>query len=278
LGMNLFSQGIDPKINFSKIDEIRRTVEYCTNLPVHPRHPYAGDLVYTAFSGSHQDAIKKGLEDLEKRAHAQGIGVREIAWQAPYLPIDPFDVGRTYEAVIRVNSQSGKGGVAYIMKSEHNLDLPRRLQIEFSKAVQAHTDAGGGEVSPNRLWEIFQFEYLEPDSPLRLASVSTASTENGQTSLTAQVLADGAVQTITGEGNGPVSAFVDAISTLDHHVRVLDYTEHALSSGGDALAAAYVECEVGEGEDSMVVWGVGMDANIVTASLKAVTSAINRVG
>ena len=152
LGMNLFSQGIDPKIDFSRIDEIRRTVEYCTNLPVHPRHPYAGDLVYTAFSGSHQDAIKKGLEDLEKRAEAQGISVREIAWQAPYLPIDPFDVGRTYEAVIRVNSQSGKGGVAYIMKSDHNLDLPRRLQIEFSKAVQAHTDAGGGEVSASRLW------------------------------------------------------------------------------------------------------------------------------
>jgi 2-isopropylmalate synthase len=186
-------------------------------------------------------------------------------------------VGRTYEAVIRVNSQSGKGGVAYIVRSEHNLDLPRRLQIEFSKAVQAHTDAGGGEVSASRLWEIFQFEYLEPDTPLRLVSVSTASTENGQTSLAAQVVADGAVQTITGEGNGPVSAFVDAISTLDHHVRVLDYTEHALSSGGDALAAAYVECEIGEGEDSVVVWGVGMDANIVTASLKAVTSAINRV-
>ncbi|HJV15211.1 MAG TPA: 2-isopropylmalate synthase [Propionibacteriaceae bacterium] len=277
LGMNLFSQGIDPKINFSRIDEIRRTVEYCTNLPVHPRHPYAGDLVYTAFSGSHQDAIKKGLEDLEKRAQAQGISVREIAWQAPYLPIDPYDVGRTYEAVIRVNSQSGKGGVAYIMKSEHNLDLPRRLQIEFSKAVQAHTDADGGEVSPNRLWEIFQFEYLEPNTPLRLVSVSTTSTENGQTSLTAQVVANGWMQTITGEGNGPVSAFVDAISTLDHHVRVLDYTEHALSAGGDALAAAYVECEVGEGENSVVIWGVGMDANIVTASLKAVTSAINRV-
>jgi 2-isopropylmalate synthase len=276
--MNLFSQGIDPKIDFSKIDEIRRTVEYCTNLPVHPRHPYAGDLVYTAFSGSHQDAIKKGLEDLEKRAEAQGISVREFAWQAPYLPIDPFDVGRTYEAVIRVNSQSGKGGVAYIMKSEHNLDLPRRLQIEFSKVVQAHTDADGGEVSSSRLWEIFQFEYLEPNTPLRLVSVSTASgAENGQTSLTAQVVANGWMQTITGEGNGPVSAFVDAISTLDHHVRVLDYTEHALSSGGDALAAAYVECEVGEGEDSVVVWGVGMDANIVTASLKAVTSAINRV-
>jgi 2-isopropylmalate synthase len=278
LGMNLFSQGIDPKIDFSRIDEIRRTVEYCTNLPVHPRHPYAGDLVYTAFSGSHQDAIKKGLEDLEKRADAQGISVREIAWQAPYLPIDPFDVGRTYEAVIRVNSQSGKGGVAYIMKSEHNLDLPRRLQIEFSKAVQAHTDAGGGEVSAGRLWEIFQFEYLEPDTLLRLQSVATTSSENGQTSLTAQVVADGLTQSITGEGNGPVSAFVDAISTLGHQVRVLDYAEHALSAGGDAFAAAYVECEVGAGEDSVVVWGVGMDANIVTASLKAVTSAINRVG
>jgi 2-isopropylmalate synthase len=277
LGMNLFSQGIDPKIDFSRIDEIRRTVEYCTNLPVHPRHPYAGDLVYTAFSGSHQDAIKKGLEDLEKRAQAQRIGVREIAWQAPYLPIDPYDVGRTYEAVIRVNSQSGKGGVAYIMKSEHNLDLPRRLQIEFSKAVQAHTDAGGGEVSSSRLWEIFQFEYLEPDTPLRLVSVSTASAENGETSLRAQVVANGWMQTITGEGNGPVSAFVDAIFTLDHRVRVLDYTEHALSAGGDALAAAYVECEVGEGENSVVVWGVGMDANIVSASLKAVISAINRV-
>jgi 2-isopropylmalate synthase len=278
LGMNLFSQGIDPKIDFSQIDEIRRTVEYCTNLPVHPRHPYAGDLVYTAFSGSHQDAIKKGLEDLEKRAQAHGISVREIAWQAPYLPIDPFDVGRTYEAVIRVNSQSGKGGVAYIMKSEHNLDLPRRLQIEFSKAVQAHTDAGGGEVSASRLWEIFQFEYLEPDTPLRLLSVGTTSSVKSQTCITAQVVANDSTQSITGEGSGPVSAFVDAISTLGHQVRVLDYAEHALSAGGDALAAAYVECEVGAGEDSVVVWGVGMDANIVTASLKAVTSAINRVG
>src|SRR4030095_12231530 len=197
LGMNLFSQGIDPKINFSDIDEIRRSVEYCTNLPVHPRHPYAGDLVYTAFSGSHQDAIKKGLEDLEKRAQAQGIGVREIAWQAPYLPIDPYDVGRTYEAVIRVNSQSGKGGVAYIMKSEHNLDLPRRLQLEVSKAVQAHTDAGGGEVSASRLWEIFQFEYLEPDTPVRLENVATTSAQNGETSLATEVVVDGSSQTIT---------------------------------------------------------------------------------
>jgi 2-isopropylmalate synthase len=276
LGMNLFSQGIDPKIDFSEIDEIRRIVEYCTNLPVHPRHPYAGDLVYTAFSGSHQDAIKKGLEDLERRAAAQGISVREIAWEAPYLPIDPYDVGRTYEAVIRVNSQSGKGGVAYIMKSEHNLDLPRRLQIEFSKAVQAHTDADGGEVSSARLWEIFQFEYLEPRTPLELVSVDSSAMTDGRDSLTGRVVSHGEAQTISGEGNGPVSAYVDAISALGHRVRVLDYTEHALSSGGDAFAAAYVECEVGDGEDSVVTWGVGMDANIVVASLKAVTSAVNR--
>ena len=276
LGMNLFSQGIDPKIDFSQIDEIRRTVEYCTNLPVHPRHPYAGDLVYTAFSGSHQDAIKKGLEDLDRKAAAQGISVREIAWEAPYLPIDPYDVGRTYEAVIRVNSQSGKGGVAYIMKSEHNLDLPRRLQIEFSRAVQAHTDADGGEVSPGRLWEIFQFEYLEPRTPLQLVSVDSSAMIGGRDSLTGRVVSHGQALTISGEGNGPVSAYVDALSALGHRVRVLDYTEHALSAGGDALAAAYVECEVGDGEDSVVLWGVGMDANIVVASLKAVTSAVNR--
>ena len=276
LGMNLFSQGIDPKIDFSRIDDIRRTVEYCTNLPVHPRHPYAGDLVYTAFSGSHQDAIKKGLDDLDRKAAEQGISVREIAWEAPYLPIDPFDVGRSYEAVIRVNSQSGKGGVAYIMRSEHNLDLPRRLQIEFSRVVQAHTDADGGEISPARLWEIFQFEYLESRGPLQLASVDSSVSRGGHASLTAQVINNGQTQTVSGEGNGPVSAYVDAVSSLGHKVRVLDYTEHALSAGGDALAAAYVECEVGEGEDSVVVWGVGMDANIVAASLKAVTSAINR--
>src|SRR5918997_4432139 len=173
LGMNLFSQGIDPKIDFSRIDEIRRTVEYCTNLPVHPRHPYAGDLVYTAFSGSHQDAIKKGLEDLERRATALGVEVGELPWEAPYLPIDPRDVGRTYEAVIRVNSQSGKGGVAYIMKSEHNLDLPRRLQIEFSRVVQAHTDTDGGEVNAADLWEIFQLAYLGTTEPLQLVGVDS---------------------------------------------------------------------------------------------------------
>ena len=174
LGMNLFSQGIDPQIDFSDIDEIRRTVEYCTNLPVHPRHPYAGDLVYTAFSGSHQDAIKKGLEDLDKQAAERGIPVAEMEWEAPYLPIDPHDVGRTYEAVIRVNSQSGKGGVAYIMKTEHNLDLPRRLQIEFSRVVQAYTDADGGEVSTDALWTVFEQAYLTPDAPLELVEVSSA--------------------------------------------------------------------------------------------------------
>ncbi|HLL63104.1 MAG TPA: 2-isopropylmalate synthase [Propionibacteriaceae bacterium] len=278
LGMNLFSQGIDPKIDFSRIDEIRRTVEYCTNLPVHPRHPYAGDLVYTAFSGSHQDAIKKGLEDLERKAAAQGISVREIAWEAPYLPIDPYDVGRTYEAVIRVNSQSGKGGVAYIMKSDHNLDLPRRLQIEFSRVVQAHTDTDGGEVSPAELWRIFQLSYLQAGEPLELVGVDSSTMAGGHDTLTARVVDRGREQTITGEGNGPVSAYVDAISGLGYHVRVLDYAEHALSAGGDALAAAYVECEVGDGEDAVVLWGVGMDANIVVASLKAVSSAVNRAG
>ena len=175
LGMNLFSQGIDPLIDFSDIDEIRRTVEYCTNLPVHPRHPYAGDLVYTAFSGSHQDAIKKGLEDLSRRAAAMGIEVAEMEWEAPYLPIDPHDVGRTYEAVIRVNSQSGKGGVAYVMKAEHNLELPRRLQIEFSRVVQAYTDSSGGEVNAARMWQIFQTEYLESDTPLALTGVNSIS-------------------------------------------------------------------------------------------------------
>ena len=276
LGMNLFSQGIDPQIDFSDIDEIRRTVEYCTNLPVHPRHPYAGDLVYTAFSGSHQDAIKKGLEDLDRQAAERGIPVAQMEWEAPYLPIDPHDVGRTYEAVIRVNSQSGKGGVAYIMKTEHKLDLPRRLQIEFSRVVQAYTDAGGGEVSAEALWEVFQEAYLAPDQPLQLVEVASASGAGRTYEVSASVVDRGRARSISGEGNGPVSAFVDAISSLGYHVRVLDYAEHALSAGGDALAAAYVECEVGDGEDAQVLWGVGMDANIVTASLKAVTSAVNR--
>ncbi len=275
LGMNLFSQGIDPKIDFSDIDEIRRTVEYCTGLPVHPRHPYAGDLVYTAFSGSHQDAIKKGLEVLERAASAEGKNLHEIAWQAPYLPIDPHDVGRTYEAVIRVNAQSGKGGMAYIMKSEHKLDMPRRLQMEFSRVVQAHADTEGGEVSPDQLWEIFETEYLTPTTPLEVLKCSNLSNGDGY-SIRTLVRQDGAERDVTGEGNGPVSAFVDAIATLGYSVRVLDYVEHALTSGGDALAAAYVEVEVAIGEDEHTVWGVGLDPSIVNASLKAVASAVNR--
>ena len=272
LGMNLFSQGVDPQIDFSDIDEVRRTVEYCTQLPVHPRHPYAGDLVYTAFSGSHQDAIKKGLEDLDRRAVEQGVPVTEMTWEAPYLPIDPHDVGRSYEAVIRVNSQSGKGGVAYIMKSDHKLDLPRRLQIEFSRVVQEHTDAQGGEVTPELMWQSFTATYLDRDTPLRLDSVHTSSAAGEKDQLTVDVVLDGEHRTLEGSGNGPIAAFVDALETVGHDVRVLDYAEHALSSGGDAHAAAYVECAVG----GQVLWGVGLDPNIVTASLKAVVSAVNR--
>ena len=275
LGMNLFSQGIDPKIDFSDIDEIRRTVEYCTNMAVHPRHPYAGDLVYTAFSGSHQDAIKKGLEALEKQAVVQGKHLHEVTWEAPYLPIDPHDVGRTYEAVIRVNSQSGKGGMAYIMKSEHHLDLPRRLQMEFSRVVQARTDSEGGEVNADEMWKIFSGEYLEDTTPLELVTVKSVSNGGGYT-VTATVRDRGVEREITGEGNGPVSAFVDALGILGYHVRVLDYAEHALSSGGDAQAAAYGETELGVGEDSHVLWGVGLNESIVTASLRAVVGALNR--
>ena len=280
LGMNLFSQGIDPQIDFSDIDDIRRTVEYCTQLPVHPRHPYAGDLVYTAFSGSHQDAIKKGLEALEEEALRAGHPVGEHPWEAPYLPIDPKDVGRTYEAVIRVNSQSGKGGVAYVMKSEHKLDLPRRLQIEFSRAVQAQTESRaegeGGEMSPAAIWDSFQREYLLRETPLRLNSVHTSSAAGEMDQLTVNVYVDGERRELNGSGNGPIAAFLDAVTgTGDPRfadVRLLDYAEHALSAGGDAIAAAYVEMVVGD----QVLWGVGLDANIVTASLKAVISAINR--
>ncbi|WZH53090.1 MAG: 2-isopropylmalate synthase [Nocardioides alkalitolerans] len=272
LCMNLFSQGIDPMIDFSDIDEVRRTVEYCTQLPVHPRHPYAGDLVYTAFSGSHQDAIKKGLEDLERQAEEAGKPVGELPWEAPYLPIDPKDVGRSYEAVIRVNSQSGKGGVAYILKAEHKLDLPRRAQIEFSRVIQERTDAEGGEATPEVIWEIFSGEYLHRTAPLQLNSVHSSSTSGDQDVLSVNVYVEGEQRTIEGRGNGPIAAFVDAVNSLGHDVRVLDYAEHALSAGGDAQAAAYVECAVG----GQVLWGVGIDPNIVRASMKAIVSAVNR--
>jgi 2-isopropylmalate synthase len=276
LAMNLFSQGIDPMVDISDIDEIRRTVEYCTQLPVHPRHPYAGDLVYTAFSGSHQDAIKKGLEDLEEQAAERGVPVGQLPWEAPYLPIDPHDVGRTYEAVIRVNSQSGKGGVAYILKAEHKLDLPRRAQIEFSRVIQEHTDAEGGEMTPDEIWGVFRAEYLDREAPLKLNSVHTSSAAGEKDALFVNVYVEGELQALEGEGNGPLSAFVAAINGLPqtYDVRVLDYAEHALSSGGDAVAAAYVECLVRD----TIYWGVGIDANIVTASLKAVISAVNRAG
>ncbi|MFZ5848138.1 MAG: 2-isopropylmalate synthase [Actinomycetota bacterium] len=286
LGLNMFTQGVDPEIDFSDIDEIRRTVEYCNQLPVHERHPYGGDLVYTAFSGSHQDAIKKGFEALERDAAAAGVPVDEHPWGVPYLPIDPKDVGRSYEAVIRVNSQSGKGGVAYIMKSEHKLDLPRRLQIEFSRVIQEHTDGEGGEMSPEAIWADFEREYLARETPLKLNSVHTSSAAGEKDALSVNVYVDGRLRTLEGTGNGPIAAFVNALNEMVAEeqaagnpvyadrtdVRVLDYAEHALSSGGDAIAAAYVECAVG----GQVLWGVGLDPNIVTASLKAVISAVNR--
>ena len=271
LGLNLFSQGIDPMISFADIDEIRRTVEYCNQLPVHPRHPYAGDLVYTAFSGSHQDAIKKGFEALEAEADGAGVPFAQYPWAVPYLPIDPHDVGRTYEAVIRVNSQSGKGGIAYIMKAEHQLDLPRRLQIEFSHVIQAHTDAEGGEVSPAQMWEIFSAEYLAA-GPLALRDHQTSSVVESKHALAAEVSVDGHARQVEGVGNGPISAFCDALLGIGVVARVLDYTEHALTEGTDAQAAAYVECEVG----GQVFWGVGIDTNTATASMRAVLSAVNR--
>jgi 2-isopropylmalate synthase len=274
LGLNLFSQGIDPQINFSNIDEIKRSVEYCNQLPVHERHPYAGDLVYTAFSGSHQDAINKGLEALRHDADTAGVDVDAYEWGVPYLPIDPKDLGRTYEAVIRVNSQSGKGGVAYIMKTEHHFDLPRRLQIEFSGVIQRHTDIAGGEVDPAQMWEIFSREYLVDHqlTPRLVVHDYSVSTVDAKVEFVGQAELDGRSIRLTGVGNGPIDAFVHALSDVDIEVRVLDYAEHAMSSGGDAEAAAYVEAEV----DGTVLWGVGTDRNIVTASLRAVAAAVNR--
>ncbi|MDF3288266.1 2-isopropylmalate synthase [Streptomyces silvisoli] len=276
LGMNLFSQGVDPQIDFSRIDDIRRTAEYCNQMEVHPRHPYAGDLVYTAFSGSHQDAIKKGFEALESDAAAQGKGVDEIEWAVPYLPIDPKDVGRSYEAVIRVNSQSGKGGIAYVLKNDHKLDLPRRMQIEFSKIIQNKTDAEGGEVTPAEIWAVFQDEYLPmPDNAwgrIALRSAQTSTTNDGGDALTVEAVVDGTETVLTGTGNGPLAAFVDALAATGVDVRVLDYAEHAQTEGAAAQAASYVECAI----DGKVLWGVGIDANIVRASIKAVVSAVNR--
>jgi 2-isopropylmalate synthase len=271
LGLNLFAQGVDPMIDFSNIDEIRRTVEYCNQLPVHPRHPYAGELVYTAFSGSHQDGIKKGFEAFEAEVEAAGDDPADHKWDLPYLPIDPHDVGRSYEAVIRVNSQSGKGGVAYVMKTGHSLDLPRRLQIEFSKVIQRHTDEEGGEVSPDAIWDAFTATYLA-DGPVGLLDHQSSSVVDGKHVLHAEVSVDGQAQEVEGVGNGPISAFCAALGSVGIDVRVLDYAEHALTEGTDAQAASYVECQIG----GRVYWGVGIDTNTATASMRAILSAVNR--
>ena len=271
LGLNLFTQGIDPHIDFGDIDEIRRTVEYCNQMPVHERSPYGGDLVYTAFSGSHQDAIKKGFERMAKDAAEQGKDVEEMVWAVPYLPIDPKDVGR-------VNSQSGKGGVAYLLKADHALDLPRKLQIEFSRVVQNKTDAQGGEVSSAMLWEIFTDEYLPATDVsnkwgrFELKKVRTASDMDGVVNLDV-VLRDAAGEVASsGTGNGPISAFIDVLAKAGVEVTVRDYVEHTLSAGASAQAAAYTELDV----NGKTIWGVGIDGDIATASLKAIISGVNR--
>jgi 2-isopropylmalate synthase len=279
LGLNMFTRGVDPQIDFSNIDEVRRTVEYCNQLPVPERHPYGGDLVYTAFSGSHQDAINKGFDAMKASADQQGADVDDIVWEVPYLPIDPKDVGRSYEAVIRVNSQSGKGGVAYIMKTDYGLDLPRRLQMELSRAVQTVTDVEGGEVSPKEIYDIFADEYLGRVNPLERIkqTVNAAETDGGTDTISVTVKIKGATTEITGSGNGPVAAFVDALGTVGFDVRVLGYSQHAMTSGGDANAAAYVEAAVTTPDGvTKTVWGVGIAPSITTAGLRAVVSAVNR--
>lgn len=280
LGLNLFSQGIDPGIDFSDVDEIRRTVEHCTQMEASPRAPYVGDLVYTSFSGSHQDAIKKGFAARKTKVDAAGGDENAVVWELPYLPIDPHDVGRSYEAVVRVNSQSGKGGVAYLMSRAHNLELPRRLQVEFSRIVQRHTDTYGGEINADTLWKIFADEYLPTSAApglqpwgrfeLRKSQVGTVDDEHVE--LHAELTDNGVLTAIDANGTGPIDAFVSALHQFDLDVRILDYSEHAMSQGRDAKAASYVEAAV----DGKIVWGVGIDSSITRASYKAVISAVNR--
>ncbi|MDQ0952616.1 2-isopropylmalate synthase [Streptomyces phaeochromogenes] len=276
LGMNLFSQGVDPQIDFSDIDEVRRTAEYCNQMEVHPRHPYVGDLVYTSFSGSHQDAIKKGFDAMEADAAAKGVTVDDIEWAVPYLPIDPKDVGRSYEAVIRVNSQSGKGGIAYVLKNDHSLDLPRRMQIEFSKIIQAKTDAEGGEVTGKDIWAVFQDEYLpnaqNPWGRIQVSNGQSTTDRDGVDTLTVEAEVDGSETVLVGTGNGPISAFFHALQGIGIDARLLDYQEHTMSEGASAQAASYIEVAIGD----KVLWGIGIDANTTRASLKAVVSAVNR--
>jgi 2-isopropylmalate synthase len=267
VALNLFSQGVDPQLDFHDIEAVRRVAEHSTRMPVHPRHPYVGDLVYTAFSGSHQDAIKKGMDALPDPYET---------WEVPYLPIDPKHTGRTYEAIIRVNSQSGKGGVAYVMGTEHGLDLPRRMQVEFSRTVQAVTEASGTEIKPSELWEVFEKTYLAEDGGLRLVAAEVTSeraTDAHVTQVTAQLLVDGEHRSAVGKGNGPIDALVNALSSLGVMLSVLDYHQHALTAGSEASSVAYVEAESGD----EVAWGVGMDSSILDASLQAVVSAANRL-
>ncbi|WIW68533.1 2-isopropylmalate synthase [Kocuria sp. ChxB] len=278
LGLNLLTQGVDPQIDFSDIEEIRRTVEHCNQLPVPERSPYGGDLVFTAFSGSHQDAIKKGFEAMQRDAEQQGVGVDDLEWAVPYLPIDPKDVGRSYEAVIRVNSQSGKGGVAYLLKSEYGIDLPRRAQIEFSGAVQKYTETSGSEVSAQQLWKIFSDEYLPTTDGTsrwghyRITSISTHAEDEGGTVLEIGLDVGGEHRERTAQGTGPIDALINLFNQEGVDVRLLDYTEHTLSASSNAQAASYVELAVGD----RVLWGAGMDSNTTRASLKAVISAVNR--
>ena len=280
LGLNLFSQGIDPGVDLSDVDAIRRTVEYCTQMDTPPRTPYVGDLVYTSFSGSHQDAIKKGFAARAAKVAAAGGDENAVPWELPYLPIDPHDVGRSYEAVVRVNSQSGKGGVAYLMSTAHALELPRRLQVEFSRIVQRHTDTYGGEVDADTLWAVFADEYLptsaapglQPWGRFELRSSQVGTIDDEHVELTTVLIDSGAPVTVNAKGTGPIDAFVSALHEFDLDVRILDYSEHAMSQGRDAKAAAYVEAAI----DGQIVWGVGIDSSISRASYKAVISAVNR--
>ncbi|GAA2754378.1 2-isopropylmalate synthase [Amnibacterium kyonggiense] len=278
LGINLFTQGVDPQIDFSDLDRIRATAEHCNQLRVPERSPWAGDLVYTAFSGSHQDAIKKGFEAMAATAERTGTPVEQLEWAVPYLPVDPKDLGRSYEAVIRVNSQSGKGGVAYLLKTDHNLDLPRKLQIEFSGVVQAKTDAEGGEVTSDEIWTAFQDEYLPHPDPIakwgrfELLRTRTSSDMGGDIDLGVRLRIDDEVQDVDARGNGPIDAFLRVMAEQGFVISLYDYVEHALSAGGDAKAAAYVDLEV----NGVRLWGVGIDADIATASLKAIVSSVNR--
>mgnify|MGYP000916204086 CR=1 FL=1 len=307
LGLNWLTQGIDPQLDLSNVPEIRKTVEYCNQIKISERHPYAGNFVFTAFSGSHQDAIKKGLEARQVAAERAGADLDSFVWLVPYLPIDPKDIGRTYEAIIRVNSQSGKGGMAYLLKTNHNLDLPKRLQIEFDKIVQNYADTTKKEVKDEDIWRLFKDEYLPveqsgmtaagvvvgdthdaslvPWGRLKLLKVAVSSGEDGSDTVLKARLLDRGVNVgvdapvereVSGIGNGPIAAFLNAISNFGVDASIMDYAEHTMSVGTDAMAASYVECQVGEADDAQIVWGVGIDSSITTSALKSIISAINR--